>query len=93
MTLKSTITPLILICATLCWGYPNNRKTYQGTKEVTFSSSDTKLVETFERSQKWHSPTPTMATIPLVIGTKRLYLDVMLFVCVMPPTNALQPKC
>ena len=52
MTLKSIITPLILICATLCWSYPNNGKTYQGTKGVTFSSSDTKLVETFERSQK-----------------------------------------
>lgn len=52
MTLKSTITPLLLICTTLCWSYPSNRKTYQGTKEVTFSSSDTKLVETFERSQK-----------------------------------------
>lgn len=93
MTLKSTITPLLLICTTLCWSYPSNRKTYQGTKEVTFSSSDTKLVETFERSQKWHSPTPTMATIPLVIGTKQLYQGVMLFVCVTLPTKVSQPKC
>lgn len=93
MTLKSIITPLILICATLCWSYPNNGKTYQGTKGVTFSSSDTKLVETFERSQKWHSPTLTTATIPLVTGTKQPYLDVMLSACVTLPTKVSQPKC
>lgn len=93
MTTKTTLITLILAySATMYGGQSNNITNEIDTKEIIFSSSDKKLTATFERSQKWHSPTPTMATIPLVIGTKQLYQDAMLFVCVMPPTNVLQQK-
>ncbi len=53
MTIKTTFITLLIACGTTwCWGQSSNKTNETETKRISFSSSDKKMVETFEHSQK-----------------------------------------